>query len=124
MDDMAAIPVLKEKIYEMDNKEDENYEMDNKVEEYDEDTTRVGPFKVRTTQAPTVDDCKLLESCFGKVEDTMMVVGVQDNEAFRVNKDEFCKALMPAGWVSNGFINCVADMLCVREYIKGDVQRW
>lgn len=89
--------------------------IDNKVEEYDEDTTRVGPFKVRTTQAPTVDDWKLLELCFGKVEDTMIVVGVEDNEAFHVNKDKFCKGLTPEGWISTGFINCVEDMLCVRE---------
>ena len=49
MDDIAAITVLKEKIYEMDNKEAGIYEMDNNVKEYDEHTTRVGPFKVRTT---------------------------------------------------------------------------
>ncbi|PWA49790.1 ulp1 protease family, C-terminal catalytic domain-containing protein [Artemisia annua] len=107
------MPVLKEKIHEMDIKV-----------EYDEDTTRVGPFKVRTTQAPTVEDRKLLELCFGKVKEDTMVVGVEDNDAFHVDKKNLCTGLMPEGWISTIFIKCVADMLCVRECKKGVVQRW
>ena len=65
-----------------------------------------------------------MELCFGKVGDDIVMVGVKDHEAFHVNKNTFCTGLKPKGWISTTFIGCVADMLCVRECIKVDVQRW
>lgn len=77
-DEMKETPhVLRCKVYKTLN------EME---EEYDVGTTRVGPFKVRTPHAPTVDDRKLLETCFEKDEDTRIVAGVVDNQGFQITK--------------------------------------
>ncbi|KAI3502715.1 hypothetical protein L1887_30957 [Cichorium endivia] len=94
------------------------------------DTICVGPFHVRTKNAPSVEDMRLLEWIFNKqakgIEGeiaTRTIVAYNLEYRTHVEKQEMY-TLYPKAWLSMYIVNFVVDMLCAKELKNGDLERW
>ncbi|KAI3699216.1 hypothetical protein L2E82_43347 [Cichorium intybus] len=94
------------------------------------DTICVGPFHVRTKNAPSIEDMRLLEWIFNKqakgIEGgiaTRTIVAYNLEYRAHVEKEEMY-TLYPKAWLSMHIVNFVVDMLCAKELKNGDLERW
>lgn len=85
-------------------------EEDDETEKY----TMVGPFNIRATLAPDVNDHRLVKWLFEEKELDKVVASVGSGIYVLIKKEIF-EHLRPTTCLSNYLINYVVEMLCVRE---------